>query len=163
MSPTDVIAPLALLALLAAALHDITARTIPNGIPLFLLALGLLQRALHGDLAWGLIAFLLVFVLCAIAWRYRVLGGGDVKLLAACALLPAPGEVPDLMLAIALAGGVLSLIYLALRGRRLLPIPARPAALPARALRAEIWRLRRGGPLPYAVAIFAGALVSIAV
>jgi prepilin peptidase CpaA len=33
--------------------------------------------------------------------------------------------------------------------------------MPVRAWRAELFRLRRGGPLPYAVAICAGALLSL--
>ncbi|WP_439548482.1 prepilin peptidase [Falsiroseomonas sp.] len=162
MSMMDVVAPLAALALIAAALHDVVARTIPNAIPAFVALLGLALRAAEGDLAWGLLAFVLVFALAVIAWRYHVMGGGDVKLLAACALLPAPGSVADMMVAIALAGGALSLFYLAFRGRRPLPIPPRAASLPARAWRAEIWRLRRGGPLPYGVAICGGVLLTLA-
>ena len=125
MSMMDVVAPLAALALIAAALHDVVARTIPNAIPAFVALLGLALRAAEGDLAWGLLAFVLVFAVAVIAWRYHVMGGGDVKLLAACALLPAPGSVADMMVAIALAGGALSLFYLAFRGRRPLPIPPR--------------------------------------
>jgi prepilin peptidase CpaA len=128
MSMMDVVAPLAALALIAAALHDVVARTIPNAIPAFVALLGLALRAAEGDLAWGLLAFVLVFALAVIAWRYHVMGGGDVKLLAACALLPAPGSVADMMVAIALAGGALSLFYLAFRGRfRRAPPPSPPA------------------------------------
>ncbi len=162
MSLNDVIILLASLALLVAALHDVAARTIPNEIPLVVAVLGLGLRFLQGDLLWGLLALLLVFTLAVIAWRARVMGGGDVKLLAACALLPAPASVADMMVAIALSGGVLSLFYLVFRGRRPLPIPARSPNLIARALRAEVWRLRRGGPLPYGVAIFAGTLLTLA-
>ena len=43
-----------------------------------------------------------------------------------------------------------------------LPIPPRAVSLPARAWRAEIWRLRRGGPLPYGVAICGGVLLTLA-
>ena len=105
MSMMDAVAPLAALALIAAALHDVVARTIPNAIPAFIALLGLALRAAEGDLAWGLLAFVLVFAVAAIAWRYHVMGGGDVKLLAACALLPPPGSVADMLVAIALAGG----------------------------------------------------------
>jgi prepilin peptidase CpaA len=37
------------------------------------------------------------------------------------------------------------------------PLPGRPPSLAARIIRVERWRLRRGGPLPYAVAIASGA------
>jgi prepilin peptidase CpaA len=57
---------------------------------------------------------------------------------------------------IALAGGLLTVPYLIARHR--VPVPRRSqcAGLAARIARAELWRLRRGGPLPYAVAIAAG-------
>jgi prepilin peptidase CpaA len=161
------------LALVAAALHDIAARTIPNGLSLAIACAGLLARALADELLPGLMAAGLVFLLGWAAWRCRVMGGGDVKLLAACALLAPPGAVPALVLAVALAGGLLALTYLGLRP--LLPAPilggtnlaatnlAGPslAALPRRALRAELWRIRRGGPLPYAVAIALGTFFTL--
>lgn len=162
MSMMDAVAPLAAMALIVAALHDVAARTIPNAIPAFVVVLGLLLRAAEGDLAWGLLACLLVFAVGVLAWRYRVMGGGDVKLLAACALLPPPGSVADMLVAIALSGGALSLFYLAFRGRHPFAIPPRAATLPGRAVRAEIWRLRRGGPLPYGVAICGGVLLTLA-
>ena len=167
MSMMDAVAPLAApllaaMALIAAALHDVAARTIPNAIPAFVVVLGLLLRAAEGDLAWGLLACVLVFALGVLAWRYHVMGGGDVKLLAACALLPPPGSVADMLVAIALAGGALSLVYLVFRGRHPLAIPPRASTLVGRAFRAEIWRLRRGGPLPYGVAICGGVLLTLA-
>jgi prepilin peptidase CpaA len=62
------------------------------------------------------------------------------------------------LLGTGLAGGALALGFLGLRPF----VPAapgpRPAVLLARVLRAEGWRIRRRGPLPYAVAIaIAGA------
>jgi len=84
-----------------------------------------------------------------------------VKLLAAAALLPPPAQVPDLVVGVALCGGLLALLVLALRP--LVPRAAgpRPTGLFARAVRAEAWRLRRRGPLPYAVAIAGGALLTL--
>jgi prepilin peptidase CpaA len=161
MSATALLPILAAQALLAASLHDIAARTIPNALCLGIALVGVLVRLLAGDLLPGLLAASLVFLLATLAWRFRVMGGGDVKLLAACALLPPPATVPAMIAAVALAGGLLSLAYLALRP--LLPAPAasRPASLPRRALRAEAWRIRRGGPLPYAVAIALGAIFTL--
>ncbi|MFC7473077.1 prepilin peptidase [Dankookia sp. GCM10030260] len=152
---------LAGLTLAAAALHDIAARTIPNRLSLGIAGLGLLARVLADEALAGLLAGCLVFLLACFAWRCRVMGGGDVKLLAACALLPPPAAVPGLVLAVALAGGALALTYLALQP--LLPAPAlaRPGALPARALRAEAWRIRRRGPLPYGVAIALGTFFTL--
>jgi prepilin peptidase CpaA len=149
------------LALVAAALHDIAARTIPNGLSLAIACAGLLARATANELLPGLVAAGLVFLLGWAAWRCRVMGGGDVKLLAACTLLASPAAVPGLVLAVALAGGVLALAYLGLRPVVPAPALARPGTLGARAWRAEAWRIRRRGPLPYGVAIALGTFFTL--
>lgn len=152
--------------LLFAALHDLAARTVPNAASGAIAALGLGLRTLAGDLAAALAAALLVFVLAAFCWRRGWLGGGDVKLLGAAALLVAPPRLPALLAAVALAGGGLALVYLALSV--LLPAAARPPASAPRRSGATIWRrvlrverrrIRRRGPLPYASAIAAGAMI----
>ncbi len=105
-----------------------------------------------------MVAGLVVFVLAAICWRRGWMGGGDVKLLAAAAIAVPPSLVLSFITAVALCGGVLALLYL-VAGRMVAPPPAsRPRSLLARALRVEQWRIRRGGPLPYACAIAAGGL-----
>jgi prepilin peptidase CpaA len=87
------------------------------------------------------------------------MGGGDVKLLGAVATIVPPGHVAQFIVAVTLAGAALALVYLA--ARRIIPAPdaRRPARLVARAIRAERWRINRGGPLPYALAIAAGFLI----
>ena len=148
-------------ALSLAALHDIVARTIPNRLCLAIACAGLAARALADELLPGLLAGSLVFLLGWAAWRCRMMGGGDVKLLAACALLVPPAAAPGLILAVAMAGGVLALAYLGLRPLVPVPAPARPAPLLARARRAEAWRIRRRGPLPYGVAIVLGTFFTL--
>lgn len=145
-----------------AALHDIAARTIPDWMPITLATVGIAERMMDGRLIAGLVAGVVVFILTGLCWRRGWLGGGDVKLLGAAAIAIPPAVVPPFAVAVALAGGVLSLIYLAigrLMPRRAAPrLLGRPTALLARIARIETWRLRRGGPLPYAVAIAAGGL-----
>ena len=160
---SHLVSSVAIAALLAAALHDLAARTIPNRISLGIALLGAAVHLAAGDLGLALVAATVVFLLAAVAWRFGAMGGGDVKLLGACALLLPPEAVPAMVLTIALAGGGLGLVYLALRWWPPAPRPALPrsAALPRRALRAELWRIRRGGPLPYAVAIALGASLSL--
>ncbi|HEY4250320.1 MAG TPA: A24 family peptidase [Roseomonas sp.] len=148
----------ALALLLFAALHDLAARIIPDWVSLTLLPIGFWLRFWDGNAPWAVLATVLIFAAAVTAWRFAVLGGGDVKLLTAATPLLPPADVPTLLMAVALAGGVLALVYLALRpllrgARR----GARPAGLPARIWRAERWRIGRGGPLPYAIAIAAGA------
>jgi prepilin peptidase CpaA len=141
-----------------ASLHDLVARTIPNWLAGALAVLGFVLRALTGSLLGGVVAGLVVFVLAAICWRRGWMGGGDVKLLAAAAIAVPPSLVLSFITAVALCGGVLALLYL-VAGRMVAPPPAtRPRSLLARALRVEQWRIRRGGPLPYACAIAAGGL-----
>jgi prepilin peptidase CpaA len=144
--------------LVMASLHDLVARTIPNWLAGALAVLGFVLRALTGSLLGGVVAGLVVFVLAAICWRRGWMGGGDVKLLAAAAIAVPPSLVLSFITAVALCGGVLALLYL-VAGRMVAPPPAtRPRSLLARALRVEQWRIRRGGPLPYACAIAAGGL-----
>lgn len=140
--------------------HDLATRTLPDGIAIAVAAAGIIWQAGSGDLVWSLMAASLVFLGAAFVWYLGALGGGDVKLLAACALLPDASAVPLLLVAMALAGGVLALVYL--MGRRVAPaIPPRQRRLPARVWRAETWRLRRGGPLPYALPICFGTLFAM--
>ena len=140
--------------------HDIATRTLPDWIAIAIATLGLIWQIIAGDLGWGLLAASLVFLGAALIWYLGALGGGDVKLLAACALLPSPSAVPVLLVMTALAGGALALLYLA--ARRLAPaVSGRPRGLAARIWRAETWRMRRGGPLPYALPISFGTLFAM--
>lgn len=143
--------------LLVAALHDVAARTVPNSLVLAVAGAGLAAQALAGELTYALPAALAVFVGAAICWRRGWMGGGDVKLLAAAALVVPPVLVPSMLASTALAGGLLASVYLVARRRVRLRRGPRPPHLVSRAVRAERWRLRRGGPLPYAVAIASGA------
>jgi prepilin peptidase CpaA len=98
----------------------------------------------------------MVFAVCFLAWLRGWLGGGDVKLAAAFALVPPPGQAAAFVLATALAGGVLALLYTVLVRLVPRPAPGRRTGLLARCLKAEAWRISRRGPLPYAAAIAAG-------
>jgi prepilin peptidase CpaA len=161
LSRLPVVATLGLLAV--AALHDVGFRTLPNLLSAALLACGVTAHLLQGDLGSAALAAGAVFALALLAWHAGGFGGGDAKLLGATAFAVPPAGVPALLLGTALAGGVLALGYLLLRPMvsRLSAPGRRPAGLPARALRAEAWRIRRRGPLPYAVAIAAGGAVAL--
>lgn len=147
--------------LLVACWQDLATRTLPEGVNITLALLGLALHFHSGGLVAALVAAGFVFALGVLVWWLGAIGGGDVKLLAACALLVGAPGVPVLLLAMALAGGVLSLAYLV--GRRWPPAPVpRAAGLPGRVWRAEARRLGRGGPLPYGLAIAAGTLFTLA-
>jgi prepilin peptidase CpaA len=148
-------------ALLFAAAHDVAVRTVPNLVSLIVAAAGLGLHTLDRQLIAALIAGLLVFAGTWQCWRRGWIGGGDVKLLTACALLVPPGLVPELILSTTIAGGVLALGYLTLS--RLLPdgVTPRPTSLIWRVWRAERRRIRRRLSLPYACAISAGVLLTL--
>jgi len=111
-------------------------------------ALGRLSPATFG---MTILCGLLVFAVGATGFAAGVLGGGDVKLLAAASLFAGPAHLVDFLVVTALVGGALGLAVLA--GA---PIgPAAPAA--DGTVRA---RLRSG--LPYGPAIAAGGLWVVA-
>jgi prepilin peptidase CpaA len=144
--------------LLLAAGHDIMTRTVPNWMPVSLAVLCTVLAAVEFRLIWGLGFGLTVFLLCLVFWRRGWMGGADVKLLGATAILVAPAAAGLFLVAVSLSGGILATAYLA--GRFILPRPAtrRPRHLLPRVLRVEAWRIRHSGPLPYACAIAAGTI-----
>jgi prepilin peptidase CpaA len=157
------------LLLLLAGASDLAIRRVPNWLSACLAAIGVALRIPAGDLPAGLGCGFAVFVLGALCWRRGWLGGGDVKLMAAAALLVAPYRVPGLILAVALAGGALAIAYLSLRAmlntwRAVAPVQEKPRQQAerknrlVRLMRIEFRRIRRGAPLPYASAICAGAI-----
>ena len=159
-SPLDLgLCAVGILCLLTAALHDVIARTAPDWTAIGVLASGLALRLLHGDLLFGLLSGFTMLLVTGFCWRRGWLGGGDVKLLTGAAVFVPPPEVLSFVLAVALSGGVLALLYLV--ARRFVPAPSsvRPRNLLGRVFRVERWRIRRGGPLPYACAIAAGGLL----
>jgi prepilin peptidase CpaA len=149
--------------LVISALHDLAFRTVPNWASGVLLAAGVTRHILDHQLLYSLASVAILFVAAALCWRRGLMGGGDVKLLAtAGSLLPA-GTRFDYILLVALAGGVLALLYLVLQSLIRTTSHRKPSGLIGRIVKAERWRIARRGPLPYASAIAAGALCTLAV
>ncbi len=152
----DIVALLALAALAAAALNDVALRRIPNFLPAVVALAGLARQVMVGAPVVAFVIAGCVFVGATLLWLRGLLGGGDVKLLAAAALLLPTAAIPSMLLATAIAGGVLATLHLVLRRRLAAPSWPRPQGLLRRVLRCEAWRIRRGAPLPYGVAIAVG-------
>jgi prepilin peptidase CpaA len=156
---------IAAVALLKAATHDLAVRTVPNLVSVIVAGTGLGLNVLDGQIVRALAAGAMVFAGAWFCWRRGWLGGGDVKLFAACALLVPPDAVLRFILSTTIAGGGLALIYVALS--KILPkpgdMPARPNSLITRVLCAERRRIRRRMSLPYACAICAGVLLTLIV
>ena len=151
-------------ALAFVAMSDVAARRVPNPACAFIGGFGLATRIALDDVVLSLLAATLVFAALFLCFARGWCGGGDVKLLAACSLLVPAYAVPNLILTVAVAGGVLGLGYLAGRSPRL--HTGGPTAVPAsftrRVWRIEAWRIRRHAPLPYACAIAAGCVFTLA-
>ncbi len=152
-----------------AAATDLKHRRIPNEIVASVAAIGLMQGIIaRPGQVWLslLVAFILLFGLGTLA-HHQVIGGGDAKLISAVTLLVPAEGVGQLLIDIALAGGVLSCAYLLARYALGSPLAAssgaaevaRPEAGFALAMRKERVRIAAGGPLPYAVAVLGGALI----
>jgi prepilin peptidase CpaA len=160
---TQVFMTLAAGLLVYAALHDIAARTVPNWLPLCLLVLGCGARLTDHSLLAGTAVVLVTFIALVGLWLGGAMGGGDVKLWAATALLIPPLLQPELafLLRVLLYGGGLAVLYLLLRLCVPRPRVSRQGGLLRRIVRAEAWRIGRRAPLPYACAIAGGALATL--
>ena len=118
MSFLDAINNVSLLAglavLTASAGTDLKERRIPNELAAAVAAVGLVQGlALRPGQVWlSLLVAFVVFCGLGVLSHYRIIGGGDLKLISAVTLLVPPERVGQLLIEIALAGGVLACIYL---------------------------------------------------
>src|SRR5687767_7936915 len=137
-----IFASAAALLLIAAAIGDLRTRTIPNWLngALALLAVGWWWAngwALWPDIALIIGVALFVFLLFAGAFALGMMGGGDVKLIAALALWLPLMLLTKMLVVMALAGGVLTLVMV---------------------IRQRWLRTKDKTEVPYGVAIAAGGL-----
>jgi prepilin peptidase CpaA len=146
--------------LMLAAWRDIATRTIPDTVGLLLVAIGGFARTLDGALAimLSLGSSLALFLLLMVAYSRQSIGGGDVKVMTAFSIGLPPIASYHFVVATAIAGGLLGVLYLALSRVPGRVCQTRRRSLLGRVLAIEAWRIRRCGPLPYGVAIAAGGI-----
>ena len=147
---TELLLGLLAILLIAAAIIDVRTFTISNGLnltvallaPLYWWSIGL---PLWPDAAIQVAVAATVFAVLAATFYMGMMGGGDVKLAAALALWFRPFTTLKILVIMSLAGGLLTLIVLAVHKKRAkAPISGdSPAAKPE---------------VPYGVAIAIGAL-----
>ena len=140
--------------LLAAAAEDAVRLRISNLIVLLVLVGAIVAAAVTGpelSLWQNLLVFLGLLGIGTPMFAAGKLGGGDVKLLAAVGLWFDFTGALWMIVAVALAGGVLALLVLILRSVGW-----------SEELRRRVVLLRPGGGIPYGVAIAAGALITMA-
>ena len=140
--------------LIAAAVEDAVRLRISNVTVVLVLAGAIVAALVVGPelrLWQNLVIFLGLLVVGTPMFAAGKLGGGDVKLLAAAGLWFDLTGALWMVIAVALAGGVLALIVLVLR-----------AIGWSEQLRERVVLLRSKGGIPYGVAIAAGALTAMA-
>jgi prepilin peptidase CpaA len=158
--------------LMVAVATDLASRIIPNRLVLLVLACSIALRLLSApNLLWlGLAGPVAVAAALGLLASRDLVGWGDAKLITAVSVAVPPDRLLTLLFAIALAGGLLSCLYLASRLvlRRIAtaagPVPPDLERLPwlSRIANHERARILAGEPMPYAVAIFGGVACTLA-
>lgn len=145
----------AILLLVAAALWDAVTLTIPNYLVLAVLALYAASWTVNfnlSDILFDLLAASIVFAVCFVLFALGWLGGGDAKLAPGAVLWADYDGFLEFVIAMTLAGGVLAVVLLVLRyGLR--AAGASQERLPL--------VLQWASPVPYGIAISAGAILVI--
>jgi prepilin peptidase CpaA len=144
-------------ALVVAAVSDLFTMTIPNRISVAVIVAFIFLAPLCG-LAWPAFAMsfaaaLAVFAVCFALFALNIMGGGDAKLLTAAALwFGYDQSLLIFLLAVAYAGGAVTLLVLVIRAKAptvmALGIPVPPS-------------LATMSKIPYGVAIAIGGLFTI--
>lgn len=97
-----------------AAYTDLTARIIPNRVCAAVFAVAVLRIALGepADAVWDVAAAGAVTIALIVGFAFRMVGGGDVKLIAAAALLVGSSNLFDFLFLMTLLGGVICILML---------------------------------------------------
>jgi prepilin peptidase CpaA len=164
-----------LVALFAAALVDLRHRIVPNRLVLVIATCGVGRRlwSAPGLIWFDLLAAASIVIVLGLLAHHEWIGGGDVKLIGAVALLFPLSDVGALLLSIAVAGGLMSCAYLAMRAT--VTKIQKPQFCSADAqkntqdtmwgfehlLRGERMRIAAGEPMPYALAVLGGVIYLI--
>jgi prepilin peptidase CpaA len=101
--------------LVVASVYDVRLRRVPNWLSVGVATCGLVSRCLTINLicgAWGLLGIVVGLVILLFPFARGWIGGGDVKLLAACGAWMGPLLVIYGALFGAVFGGLIALIYL---------------------------------------------------
>jgi prepilin peptidase CpaA len=142
------------LVLLAAAIEDIAKLRISNILPLLVIGLfvpWLIMAGWENDVWQNGTLFLTVFALGSALFAMRWMGGGDVKLMAACALWFDWSAALPWFVYVTVGGGVLALLIMI--GRRMVPRVVRDGS--------SLAIFAANGPIPYGVAIALGTIMAL--
>jgi prepilin peptidase CpaA len=160
--------------LVGAAVIDVRSRRIPNWLTVSGALYGMLYSAFvpfwgeHGFL-WSLGGWALALAVLFPLWTLRVMGAGDVKLMAMVGALLGLDAIPAALIGSLIAGGVLAIGYALWLGK-LRPMVANTGRVlyqggVALATRTPVRFALKGwqsvGRLPFGLAIAAGTLVTV--
>jgi prepilin peptidase CpaA len=165
-----------LLGLLIAATIDLKSRRIPNWLNASLAVAGLFSALLPGSqvpILYALAGLAVGFIIPFILFALGALGGGDVKLLAAIGCWLGPIGVVKVFLAAAVVGLVIVLVQ-SIQQKRLSALCRNSAVLTIHMANFDsvgMDNLTAAGkasrsverPLPYAVPVFIGTLILLAI
>ena len=146
----DIIYIYLLFAMVATCYLDVTRYTIPNWLVASVLVLYPIALYLSPyviDWMEGLKAFGLLFALGFVLFMLKIMGAGDVKLIAVLGLWVGWKHLPDFVILFAIFGGILSIVLLILR-RLQMYLPWKQRFKPR--------ILEKGAPVPYGIAIAFG-------
>ncbi|HZZ83153.1 MAG TPA: prepilin peptidase [Anaeromyxobacteraceae bacterium] len=152
---------LAVVLLLVGAAWDLLRRRVPNAVSGGVLLAGIGAQFAKGprEAALAILAGFLVGIVLSLLWAARLVGGGDVKLAVAAAVCVGWFRVPVYLLATALAGGVASLVcYFASSPEARSRVRSNLTAVALGLGSVGVSPDRKMVPVPYGVAIAAGAL-----
>lgn len=129
-----------------AAISDLRSNIIPNSanVALFVLWTGWVVSGAQVQVGYSIGIGAATFLVGAILFHFNQMGGGDVKLLTVLGIWAGPTEVLPFLLQVAIAGGMLTMAWIAY-GRFAAPALGRIASIESRRV------------VPYGVAIAAGA------
>lgn len=144
--------------MLAVLWFDVSRYIIPNwlvGLMLIAYPCAVVMARVPVDWKMALAAMGIVLAVGYVVFALKWMGGGDIKLMTACALWVGWGEnLLNFIFVVALIGGVFALSVWGIR--KILPyLPKKPGDAPLPRI------LREGEPIPYGVAIAFGFLLML--
>lgn len=148
----------------AAAQADVRTRTIPNALTFPALLLGLaMHTTLDGfdGLKSSLAGVALAGAILLPGWRFRWMGAGDVKLMAAVGAWLAWPQALIAVLASLVMGGAISLVVAIRRGVLRQAVSHAAVMAQAAVARVDAPPVSTGVRFPFALAVFAGATLAL--
>ena len=151
--------------LFASAIHDVRVRVIPNTYVVLVAACGLFLSSLDSfqSVFFSLVASAAVLFVCVLLFQFRLMGGGDAKLIPAACLLFPSNLIVTFLVVTAMMGGVLAMLVLSanfIRSRTTNGRAPQPDITDEDGV-AEFGF--QGWGIPYGVAIFSGVVITMVI